>query len=236
MDGASRRALNVPSGIFNRMLSLDFGALHSMTDHLQQCCKRGTDVLLAGLVALITLPMICLIILVVRFSGPGPVFYADERIGRRGRRIRIYKFRTMVDDSERVLREYLAENADARKEWDQTKKLRNDPRITRIGQWLRRTSLDELPQIWNVFKGDMSLVGPRPILVEEVEGYGRVFTLYTSVRPGITGLWQVSGRNNTSYRQRVYLAAYYVRNRNLLLDAYIVARTPWAVVSRKGAY
>ncbi len=236
MDGASRRPVSIPAAVFARIFSPDLSAPRTWGDRRREGCKRALDVTLAAAIGLIFLPVIAAITLVVRLSGPGPVFYADTRIGRRGRRIRIYKFRTMVDDAERVLREYLDRNPAARTEWEETRKLKFDPRVTKTGQWLRRTSLDELPQVWNVLRGDMSFVGPRPILVDEVDGYGRVFALYATVRPGITGLWQVSGRNNTSYRQRVFLAAYYVRNRNLLMDAWIVARTPWAVVSRTGAY
>jgi lipopolysaccharide/colanic/teichoic acid biosynthesis glycosyltransferase len=137
---------------------------------------------------------------------------------------------------DQILRDHLAANPAAAAEWAATQKLKNDPRVTKVGAFLRRTSIDELPQLWNVFRGDMSLVGPRPIVDDETEKYGQVLALYLRVTPGITGLWQVSGRNNTSYEQRVWLDAHYVRNWSLSLDLYIMVRTISVVLRRDGAY
>ncbi|MCA8958388.1 MAG: sugar transferase, partial [Planctomycetes bacterium] len=167
--------------------------------------------------------------------SPGPVLFAHRRLGRDGRWFSVWKFRTMVIDADRKLAEYLAEHPELQREWQETHKLKSDPRITRVGRFLRRSSLDELPQIWSVLTGRMSLVGPRPIVADEVVKYGDAYALYTSVPPGITGLWQVSGRNNTTYPQRVALDAAYVRNWSIWLDLYVLYRTVKTVLRREGA-
>jgi lipopolysaccharide/colanic/teichoic acid biosynthesis glycosyltransferase len=141
----------------------------------------------------------------------------------------------MLIDGDRVLKDALSRNPELRKEWMRDRKLRRDPRITRVGSFLRKTSLDELPQLWNVIRGDMSLVGPRPVVKEELQRYGRYVRDYLSVTPGITGLWQVMGRNNTTYQRRVALDAYYARNRSLSLDAYVLLRTIRVVLTGHGA-
>jgi lipopolysaccharide/colanic/teichoic acid biosynthesis glycosyltransferase len=142
----------------------------------------------------------------------------------------------MFQDAHYVLEQYLEDNPDARDEWERDQKLRYDPRVTRIGRFLRKTSLDELPQLWNVLRGEMSLVGPRPIVTKEIEKYGPYFGAYTMVKPGITGLWQVSGRNNTTYEERVQLDAYYVRNWSPWMDLYLLIRTIRIVLFAHGAY
>jgi len=141
----------------------------------------------------------------------------------------------MVVDSESVLTAHLAGNAEAKQEWELTQKLRDDPRILRFGRWLRSSSLDELPQLWNVMRGDMSLVGPRPVVPEEIARYGDSSGFYESVRPGMTGLWQVSGRSNTSYEERVSLDEYYVKNRSVSLDFHILVHTARTLLLREGA-
>jgi lipopolysaccharide/colanic/teichoic acid biosynthesis glycosyltransferase len=148
----------------------------------------------------------------------------------------MWKFRTMHVDGERLLTELFQSDPGLQAEWQENRKLTNDPRVTRIGRFLRVTSLDELPQLWNVLRGEMSLVGPRPILVEEISKYGEVYQLYKRMRPGITGLWQVSGRNDTSYEERLEMVAYYVRSWSIWLDLVILARTPGNLVLRRGAY
>ena len=188
------------------------------------------------LVTLAILPLMATIALLIRLDSRGPVFYGHRRIGRRGKSFIAWKFRTMVPHADRVLDHYLAENPEAQRLWIQERKLKNDPRITRIGRLLRRSSLDELPQIWNVLKREMSLVGPRPIVTEEVSNYADKFDLYMRVLPGITGLWQVSGRNNITYEERVNLDAYYVRNWSVWLDLYILIKTIWVVMRGEGAY
>jgi lipopolysaccharide/colanic/teichoic acid biosynthesis glycosyltransferase len=175
------------------------------------------------------------IALLLRKEG-GPVIYRHRRIGREGKTFECLKFRSMIPDADRMLPELLARQTDMKAEWVRDHKIRCDPRVTRLGRFLRRTSLDELPQIWNVLRGEMSLVGPRPIVREELMRYGRSLPVYLSAKPGITGLWQVTGRNNTDYRRRVALDVYYVRKHNLLLDLYILLKTPRVVLGGGGAY
>ena len=172
----------------------------------------------------------------IKMDSPGPVFYHQTRIGRLGRKFRIYKFRTMVQNADQVLQNYLDNSPELKAEWLATHKLRQDPRVTRLGSLLRKLSLDELPQLWNVIIGDMSLVGPRPIVDAEIEKYGKCFDLYIKVRPGLTGLWQVSGRNDTTYERRVALDEYYIRNRSLKLDLQILWKTVFVVLREEGAY
>jgi lipopolysaccharide/colanic/teichoic acid biosynthesis glycosyltransferase len=164
------------------------------------------------------------------------VFYGQWRIGYGGRRFRAWKFRTMVVNAEQQLEMHLANSPELRREWERDHKLRNDPRVTAIGRFLRKTSLDELPQLANVLIGQMSLVGPRPIVEEEIVKYGDAFRLYLRVRPGLTGLWQVSGRNDTGYAQRVRLDMHYVRNWSPWLDIHLLARTIGVIAGQKGAY
>jgi len=200
------------------------------------CVKRAIDVSVATTALCLGAPLMGAIWLLLKFSGPGPVFFGHSRIGRRGRSFKAWKFRTMHPDSDRILREHLARFPEAHVEWERNQKLRDDPRVTRIGRILRRLSLDELPQLWNVLRGHMSLVGPRPIVGAEVSRYGDLFPLYTTVKPGITGLWQVSGRNDVDYEHRVLLDQFYVRNWSPWLDIYILAKTGQALLRRDGAY
>ncbi|UCE86746.1 MAG: exopolysaccharide biosynthesis polyprenyl glycosylphosphotransferase [Deltaproteobacteria bacterium] len=197
--------------------------------------KRGLDLLVATL----TLPALLMVIpitaLLVKSTSRGPIFYGSDRIGQGGRRFKAWKFRTMRHDAQAFLADYLDRDPEVRREWKQTKKLAHDPRITPIGRWLRKTSLDELPQLWNVMRGDMSAVGPRPILPDEVPKYDRCLDLYLEVRPGITGLWQISGRNETTYGERLTMVDYYLRNWSLGLDLYILSRTCWVVLTTRGA-
>jgi Undecaprenyl-phosphate galactose phosphotransferase WbaP len=169
-------------------------------------------------------------------SSRGPVLYGHDRFGKDGHRFRAWKFRTMFENSNGVLEQYLEAHPELREEWGQDHKLRFDPRVTKIGRFLRKTSLDELPQLWNVLRGEMSLVGPRPIVTAEIVKYGPYYELYTMVHPGITGLWQVSGRNDTTYDERVQLDAYYVRNWSPWLDIYLLLKTVRIVLFSKGAY
>ena len=185
---------------------------------------------------LFILPLIVIIAVLIRLDSPGPIFYSQIRIGQGGRHFKAWKFRTMVKNADIALLDYLDKHPDLREAWDRDQKLRRDPRVTRIGRFLRRTSLDELPQLWNILRGEMSLVGPRPIVDEEVEKYGDKFELFKKVIPGLTGLWQVSGRNNITYEERVSLDAYYVRNWSVWLDIYILLRTIWVVITAEGAY
>lgn len=197
--------------------------------------KRSADIVGAALLLLFFLPLMGFIAVAVRLAGPGPVVYAHERVGFGGRTFRCYKFRSMVPDADAALAKHLAANPAARREWETSRKLTNDPRITPIGRFLRVTSLDELPQLFNVLKGEMSLVGPRPIVADEGRFYGEHFADYLSARPGMTGLWQVSGRSDVSYDRRVALDAHYVANWSPKLDASILLRTLKVVLARDGS-
>ncbi len=198
--------------------------------------KAIVDRLLTLTIGLLLLPLIALIALAIHLTSPGPIFYGQTRLGKQGIPFTAWKFRSMVTDGDRVLTAYLARHPDQAHTWHQERKLKHDPRVTPIGRILRRTSLDELPQLWNVLRGDMSLVGPRPIVHEEIALYGNKFDLYQRVLPGITGLWQVSGRSDVTYGERVNLDAFYVRNWSVWLDLYILLRTVWVVLRSDGAY
>lgn len=198
--------------------------------------KRLLDLAIVFVLGIPTLLVVGAISLLVRLSSPGPIFYSQPRIGRLGRRFQVWKFRSMIPNADQMLNDYLRDNPAARAEWDSTQKLKHDPRVTWIGKILRKTSLDELPQVWNVFLGEMSIVGPRPLPLDEGEKFGEVYPLYAIAPPGITGLWQVSGRNNTTYEERLELTAYYVRNWSLWLDLYILGCTVKTVLLREGAY
>jgi exopolysaccharide production protein ExoY len=197
--------------------------------------KRLLDLVGIVALALVFSPLIIAIV-VLMSREEGPILFRHRRIGRHGRSFECLKFRTMVPNADHALRELFERQPELKAEWISNHKLRNDPRITRIGKFLRRTSLDELPQLWNVLRGDMSLVGPRPIVREELMRYGRNSQSYLSVKPGITGLWQVTGRNDTDYRRRVAIDVYYVRKQNLLLDLYILLKTTRVVLAGDGAY
>jgi len=198
--------------------------------------KRGFDVLgaLLGLVAFS--PLILLLALLVKLSDGGPVLYGHARVGRGGRTFRCLKFRTMVMNGDAVLAAHLSADPDALAEWMATRKLKNDPRITAVGAVLRKLSLDELPQLLNILYGDMSLVGPRPVVRDELDHYGRAAIFYLKSRPGLTGLWQVSGRNDVSYATRVELDRSYVENWSFVQDMLIIARTVPAVCLTRGSY
>jgi Undecaprenyl-phosphate galactose phosphotransferase WbaP len=198
--------------------------------------KRALDLFISAAAIVLLSPLFLLVAIAVKAGSRGPVLFGHIRNGRSGRTFRALKFRTMLPDANRILAEYLETNPLARDEWERDQKLKNDPRVTWTGKWLRRFSLDELPQLFNVFAGDMSLIGPRPIVQAEIVKYGRGYSLYTRVRPGISGLWQVSGRNNTTYEARVAFDEYYVRNWSIWMDAYILIRTVKVVFTAEGAY
>lgn len=210
--------------------------LHNLLNPAQRVAKR----ILEFVLILLSLPVLgvlfVLVPLLIKASSPGPVFFRHRRIGFDGREIGIWKFRTMVENADALLQEHLRSHPELQSEWEQNFKFKEDPRVTRIGKFLRRTSLDELPQIWNVLQGEMSLIGPRPIVKEEVHLYGEDFRVYKQVRPGITGLWQVSGRNDLSYPERVTLDVYYVQNWSIWLDIHILLHTILAALQARGAY
>ena len=198
--------------------------------------KRGVDLLLVLLCLPVLLLAIALIALAIRITSPGPIFFSHRRIRRHGRFFSMWKFRTMCVNSTEVLENHLAANPEARAEWRKDHKLKFDPRVTPVGEFLRRTSLDELPQLWNVITGSMSLVGPRPIVAAEVEKYGEFFADYCLVKPGVTGLWQVSGRSRVSYPERVQLDRHYAHHWSLAADVRILLRTFSSVANQDGAY
>jgi len=214
--------------------------LLSFQNNLMKRSNRVLKNLFEILIILVTLPfwlpLVVALAVAVKVSSPGPILFRQLRVGEGGRPFWCFKFRTMVADAEEHLDRHLAENPEARAEWEAEHKLKDDPRITPVGRFLRKTSLDELPQIFNVLKGEMSLVGPRPIVEAEVEKYGEHLRYYHSVCPGLSGLWQVSGRNDVGYQQRVMLDTFYVRNWSLWLDFIILLRTIPAVLKKDGAY
>jgi Undecaprenyl-phosphate galactose phosphotransferase WbaP len=203
---------------------------------INRIVKRALDIIAVTLGGLLISPILLLIALAVYLTSPGPIFFGHKRIGRDGKFFKAWKFRTMINNAQEKLEQYLEENPELETEWRETQKLQNDPRVTRIGKVLRKYSLDELPQLWNVFIGEMSLVGPRPIVEEEMNKYGKGFELYTLVRPGITGYWQTSGRSDTDYDERVALDSFYVRNWSVWLDIIILVKTPAVVLGGEGAY
>ena len=225
-------------GIKKFDLGMNFGleVKRNLFNPSEKLIKRITDIFLVISGGLITSPIILLISIMIKLDSKGPVFYGHTRLGIGGNKFKAWKFRTMAPNANQVLDDYLADNPELKQEWETTFKLQDDPRVTRTGRILRKLSLDELPQLWNVFLGEMSLVGPRPIVDDEIGYYGDRFDLYSFVLPGITGLWQVSGRSDTSYDGRVSLDEYYVRNWSIWMDIYIMARTISVVLMRKGAY
>lgn len=197
--------------------------------------KRALDLFGASVGLLLIGGPILFIAMLIRRDG-APPFYYQMRVGLNGKPFKCWKLRSMVPNSKEILEELLANDADARAEWERDFKLKNDPRITRIGHFIRKTSLDELPQLWNVLKGDMSLVGPRPIVEAELEYYGDKRHDYLAAKPGLTGLWQVSGRNDTSYAYRVYLDSWYVAHWSIWTDIVIIIQTIGTILTRRGAY
>ncbi len=200
-----------------------------------QMLKRALDIVGVLMLGTLALPLVALIALATKLDSKGPVIYGHRRIGRGGRTFFAWKFRSMVVNADTVLTDYLQRDPKARDEWESKQKLRNDPRVTRVGRLLRKSSLDELPQLWNVLVGEMSLVGPRPIINSEIHRYRERISLYERVLPGLSGLWQVSGRNDTTYEERVELDSYYVRNWSFWLDVCILARTIPTLLFGRGA-
>lgn len=200
--------------------------------------KRTFDIVFSASVLILFSPLYLILALLVAFSSPGPIFYAQERVGRNYKRFKCIKFRTMIVNAEQVLEKILAECPEKRREFEENFKLKDDPRITWIGKFLRLTSLDEFPQFWNVLMGDMSVVGPRPLVPDELHKYGSKMERVLNVKPGITGLWQVSGRNDIPYPQRVLIDVYYVNHHNWLLDLWIIIKTIGVVIfpQNNGAY
>ncbi len=215
---------------------IGFEVKNNLSNPFTYMTKRITDYILTIMILPVVLPIMIVLAVLVKKSSPGPIFYSHTRIGKNGKEFKCYKFRTMYIDADKRLKEILEKDPIKKKEWETYWKLKDDPRVTKIGKFLRKTSLDELPQIFNILKGEMSLVGPRPVIRKEIEDYYQENAyFYFLVPPGITGLWQVSGRSNTSYDYRVSLDSWYVKNWNLWLDIVILFKTIKAVIKREGA-
>lgn len=206
--------------------------LLAQPDHV---LARPFDIAIATLAIIAFLPLFIIVAIAIWVDQPGPVIFSQRRVGRNGRGFPCFKFRSMQVDAERSLDGILRENPHLRAQWERDRKLPNDPRVTRVGRIIRVTSLDELPQLFNVLRGEMSIVGPRPIVVDEMPRYGRYIHHYLAVRPGLTGLWQVSGRSSVTYRRRIAADIRYTRARTLAYDARILAATIPAVASGRGS-
>lgn len=233
-------SLIVPLG-FGITTTHAFGESSAILSHsegplqaLLRCTKTTLDVTLAALLLLVTSPLLLMIAFAIKLDG-GPALFAHRRLGANGRYFQCLKFRTMIKDADKVLQQVLATDVERARQWDVTQKLRDDPRVTRLGRFLRKTSLDELPQLINVLRLEMSLVGPRPIVESETRFYGKHICHYQAMRPGVTGLWQVSGRSDTSYDRRVSLDTWYVNNWSIWHDIIILLKTIPAVLRREGA-
>ncbi len=200
--------------------------------------KRPFDLIFSLLAILLLGPIMLFIAILIKITDRGPVFYTHERVGYKGKKIKVLKFRSMYPDADKRLKEILEKDPKAREEWEKTFKLKNDPRVTLIGKFLRKTSLDELPQFFNVLKGDMSIVGPRPVVEEELKKYYKEKAeIYKSVKPGITGYWQVEGRSDVEdYEERVRMDEWYVKNQSFWLDVKIILKTIKVMLTGKGAY
>lgn len=209
---------------------------NNLNKPLNRLAKRLFDVVLVYGGAILLAPVLFMVAVLIRLDSPGPIIYGHQRLGQNGRKFWCLKFRTMVADADRRLKEHLAGSPAARAEWENSYKLKVDPRITRLGAFLRKYSIDELPQLFNVMRGEMSLIGPRPIVEGEIPKYREEIDLYYKVRPGITGIWQVSGRNDVDYLERTKLDSWYVRNWSLWLDTVILFKTIRTVLMREGAY
>ena len=231
MEIDMRGGVNAASYVANSMLIRERLKGNDVAEQV----KLRLNQLAALCLIILASPVLLLVAGLIWHSDGAPVMFGHYRVGAGGRMFRCLKFRTMRRDADKILSELLETDFVARAEWQSERKLTDDPRVTRIGKLLRRTSLDELPQLFNVLRGEMNLVGPRPVTAPELRQYGAARWHYLSVRPGITGMWQVSGRNNTSYVERVALDRDYVENRSLRLDVSILMRTVVVVVSREGA-
>lgn len=198
--------------------------------------KRVFDFLLALTAIIILSPLLVSVAIAVRLSDGGPAFFGHTRMGFSGKTFKCWKFRSMAPNSDAVFKEYLANNPEAAREWHLNQKIQNDPRITRLGYFLRKYSIDELPQLFNILVGDMSFVGPRPIQRSEFDKYGYSLRHYLSTRPGLTGLWQISGRSNSSYQKRVVFDRYYVTHWGMLTDIALILKTVPVAVTGSGSY
>ena len=240
-----RYMIQVPKNQLATNMSLnmrDFGGIlgFSSTNYLTKSAslfaKRCIDLFLCLVASPFVLILTGIIALIIKKTSPGPVFYGHKRIGKDHKTITCWKFRSMVTDAEKQLQDILATDPVRAAEWEKDRKFTDDPRVTPFGKFLRRTSLDELPQLWNIFKGEMSFVGPRPVTEPELVKYGKYADYVLSVQPGLSGMWQISGRSDTGYEERITLDTYYIQNWSIWLDIWIILKTIWVVLKGSGAY
>lgn len=214
---------------------LGFASTHNLTKSLNLLLKRAIDLAILLIFFPIYFPVVVIISLIVKLTSKGPIFFGHKRIGKNGKEIKTWKFRSMVVNAQDILKDLLESDPALKAEWDASQKLTNDPRITKVGKFLRKTSLDELPQLWNIFLGQMSFVGPRPVVEDELKKYASCAEYVFSVTPGLSGMWQISGRSSTNYEQRILLDMYYIQNWSVWLDLWILIKTIWVVLIGKGA-
>lgn len=215
---------------------LGFSSTHNLTKRWNLFIKRFIDLFLCIIAAVIVIPFSIIIGIIIKITSPGPIFYGHKRVGKNGKEIKCWKFRSMCNNSQEILEKILKEDPVRRAEWEKDRKFVDDPRVTKFGKFLRKTSLDELPQLWNIFIGEMSFVGPRPVTKDELEKYGENAEFILSVKPGLSGMWQISGRSDTGYEERITLDTYYIQNWSVWLDIWIIIKTVWVVINGKGAY
>jgi len=227
-------SISSSSRYFNGIIG--YSTTHSLTKNTSLFLKRLTDLLLLTIALIPTLLVTTIIGIAIKISSPGPIFYKHKRIGKNGKEFFVWKFRSMVTNSQEILEKILATDPIRREEWEKDRKFKDDPRITKIGKFIRKTSLDELPQLINILKGEMSFIGPRPVTKDELTKYGNAVNFVLSVKPGLSGMWQISGRSDTVYEERVLLDIYYIQNWSIWLDIWIIIKTIWVVFRKKGAY
>ena len=211
-------------------------SIHNLTFKRNRLGKRLLDIFIILFFLPFWLPVFVILCFLVKITSKGPVFFGHERIGKNGKIIKCWKFRSMCINSQEILEQILKTDPVRRAQWEKDRKFIDDPRVTKFGHFLRKTSLDELPQLLNILKGDMSLVGPRPVTEPELVKYGKYKDYVLSVVPGLTGLWQVSGRSDIKYEERISLDSFYIQNWSIWLDIWILTKTIWVVINRKGAY
>ena len=215
---------------------IGFSSTHNLTFKHNLFFKRLLDLFIIFVFSPIIIPIMLILSILTKITSKGPVFYGHPRIGKDGKPFKCWKFRSMCINSQEILKEILETNPQMRAEWEKDHKFVNDPRVTKFGKFLRKTSLDELPQLINIFLGQMSFIGPRPVTEEELYKYGEYKDYVLSVTPGLSGMWQVSGRSDTGYEERVFFDTYYIQNWSVWLDIWILIKTIWVVLNRKGAY
>lgn len=209
---------------------------HFLTKPGNLFIKRLIDLFICIVTAILVIPISIIIAIIIKLTSPGSIFYGHKRVGKNGKIIKCWKFRSMYKNSQEMLEEILANDPVRRAEWEAERKFVDDPRVTPFGKFLRKTSLDELPQLWNIFIGEMSFTGPRPVTKDEIEKYGEDAEYVLSVTPGLSGMWQISGRSDTGYEERILLDTFYIQNWSVWLDIWIIIKTIWVVINGKGAY